>query len=597
MKTSKFLKLYLRYPLGIIGIPLLAWGCSSLPIPEELQHTVVGVAKERLFEKNGPEEIESWKPLADVELTKYVTQVGEKIRKHAGFSSLRYVIIDTPVVQAVSDTLGEEIFVTRGMLATIQNEAELACLLGHEIHHQNQASELSQSTSRRSGLKSYLLEKITAESIKGFEIREDLDEISYANFSKDRETEADVAGSFLCQEAGYDPYAFVNLFSRLATYTNDGLFERIRKLKGSHERLSARSAHLAKVLVSKEIFPNQGLRGAAEFQRAISRSSTYSSSLTPIQRQTLSDLARFETQLERATRKTSKLSAKQLYEILTQLSKIVQRENFTSQEFLNLNRSPNHGGSFFMEERVLNPSSTLTDYRSQTLIRINNLVLAISKIGLSFIPYVGAASDFYELVSGKDFFTGETLSPLDRAFTAIGLAGGQGGNLRKLEQTVLMGVKNVPELQRIFRIAEAETKTFSLNESVRHGPLNPGRLHQIEEGEKTVADTFRSGTYTLEKSDNSQTLYRVQSREYLRGERLQNYWTRTKPTGPTQATLDVALHTDYKNRATHWIEIEIPPQTILYEGFAAKQGGLVGGGSQVYLEKPNPSWIKNQGKF
>jgi len=32
------------------------------------------------------------------------------------------------------------------------------------------------------------------------------------------------------------------------------------------------------------------------------------------------------------------------------------------------------------------------------------------------------------------------------------------------------------------------------------------------------------------------------------------------------------------------------PQTI-YEGAAAAQGGLVGGGNQVYIPKVDPSWV------
>jgi hypothetical protein len=37
--------------------------------------------------------------------------------------------------------------------------------------------------------------------------------------------------------------------------------------------------------------------------------------------------------------------------------------------------------------------------------------------------------------------------------------------------------------------------------------------------------------------------------------------------------------------------IRVPAGTTIYEGFAAPQGGLVGGGSQVFIKNVDPSWI------
>ncbi|OAV01460.1 hypothetical protein AO382_0735 [Moraxella catarrhalis] len=39
------------------------------------------------------------------------------------------------------------------------------------------------------------------------------------------------------------------------------------------------------------------------------------------------------------------------------------------------------------------------------------------------------------------------------------------------------------------------------------------------------------------------------------------------------------------NPATNVVKIEVPPNTRLYQGFAANQEGLVGGGVQVVFPK------------
>ena len=70
-----------------------------------------------------------------------------------------------------------------------------------------------------------------------------------------------------------------------------------------------------------------------------------------------------------------------------------------------------------------------------------------------------------------------------------------------------------------------------------------------------------------------------------------SYWTRIKPKGPLQSVIDSALDQDWGNTATRVVKAEIPAGTKIYEGAAAAQRGLVGGGNQVYIPKVDPKWI------
>jgi len=119
--------------------------------------------------------------------------------------------------------------------------------------------------------------------------------------------------------------------------------------------------------------------------------------------------------------------------------------------------------------------------------------------------------------------------------------------------------------------------------AVRWGPANgSGPLGE------TVANTFRSGSYTESAVSQETTLYR--SYGGSAGE-LASYWTRTPPAGPLQSTMDSALNPAWGNTAQSVSTIRVPSGTTIYEGFAAPQGGLLGGGSQVYIPKVNPNWL------
>ncbi len=51
------------------------------------------------------------------------------------------------------------------------------------------------------------------------------------------------------------------------------------------------------------------------------------------------------------------------------------------------------------------------------------------------------------------------------------------------------------------------------------------------------------------------------------------------------------MYQGWGNTAENIATIKVPEGTTIYQGAAAQQGGLVGGGSQVYIEKVDSSWL------
>ncbi|NIN35007.1 MAG: M48 family metalloprotease, partial [Gammaproteobacteria bacterium] len=72
----------------------------------------------------------------DVELQGYVQYVGEKVAAASHRPDLEYsfTVLDSPEVNAFA-LPGGFIYITRGLMAYLNTEGELAAVLGHEIGH------------------------------------------------------------------------------------------------------------------------------------------------------------------------------------------------------------------------------------------------------------------------------------------------------------------------------------------------------------------------------------------------------------------------------------------------------------------------------
>ena len=126
-------------------------------------------------------------------------------------------------------------------------------------------------------------------------------------------------------------------------------------------------------------------------------------------------------------------------------------------------------------------------------------------------------------------------------------------------------------------------KDFS---AVNHGPLgNPN-------DSTSFASTFRSGNYTDRALTQDTVLYRVIPDD---GNPSGAYWTATPPKGPLQSVIDSALDQNWGNTATRVVKANVPAGTRIFEGVAAPQRGLVGGGNQIVFDRNtnpfNPDWI------
>lgn len=152
----------------------------------------------------------------DPVLADYVERVGQRIARTTEIQNFDYsfTILDTPSVNAFA-LPGGYVYVTRGLLALVSSEAELAGVLSHELAHVN-ARHGAQRLSRMKARERFC-ETLTCDA--DVPVLGDLAmvgaRLALEGFSQEQEFEADKIGIRYLQRAGYDTGAMLSFLKKL----------------------------------------------------------------------------------------------------------------------------------------------------------------------------------------------------------------------------------------------------------------------------------------------------------------------------------------------------------------------------------------------
>ena len=156
-------------------------------------------------------------PIRDAELQRYINQVGRWVALQSERADLSwtFAVIDSADINAFAIP-GGYVFVTSGLYRILQDEAELAGVLGHEIAHivrRHHIEVLKKSQLLGAGAE-LLTRKLGDE--KGLQrLIGSGAEIMSRGLDKSAEFEADRMGVVLAARAGYDPYALISVLQRI----------------------------------------------------------------------------------------------------------------------------------------------------------------------------------------------------------------------------------------------------------------------------------------------------------------------------------------------------------------------------------------------
>jgi predicted Zn-dependent protease len=166
----------------------------------------------------------------DPELVAYVQRIGARVAANSPRKdvSYRFAIADMAETNAFA-LPGGYIYVSRGLLALANSEAELANVIGHEIghvaarHHARQ-----QSRAQNVGILS-ALGTVAAAILGGPEVAQAVGSLGQvagagyiASYSRDQERESDEIGQQLAARAGYDPLGMTRFLDALGRESEIG---------------------------------------------------------------------------------------------------------------------------------------------------------------------------------------------------------------------------------------------------------------------------------------------------------------------------------------------------------------------------------------
>lgn len=157
----------------------------------------------------------------DTALTRYVNLVGLTVAGVAPRPDISYhfAVLETPDVNAFAAP-GGYVFITRGALGLIHNEAELAGVLAHEVGHVNARHVINQL--RKSDAMRELKSDVDIRGGALDRIVGSGTDALFMGLSRDDELQADSLGLEYASAAGYDPGGLAAFIGRLNAHAGEG---------------------------------------------------------------------------------------------------------------------------------------------------------------------------------------------------------------------------------------------------------------------------------------------------------------------------------------------------------------------------------------
>ncbi len=202
-----------------VFLPLLVLlcACASNPVTHHGQLMLISEEKEiRIGDEASKQIKQEYGYYDDLPgLNAYVSSVGEKLVAQSGRSQLifHFQVLNTPVINAFA-LPGGYVYITRGILARLNAEDDLASVLGHEITHvaaRHGAAAISKAYAAQTTM---ILASILAPGTMGNfgDLTNLALNLAFLGYSRSNEAQADEYGITYMEKAGYNPQGAVDSF-------------------------------------------------------------------------------------------------------------------------------------------------------------------------------------------------------------------------------------------------------------------------------------------------------------------------------------------------------------------------------------------------
>ncbi len=207
----------LRTPLACLALAALVVACATNPVTGEKNFVLMSEDQELELGRQYHQAVLKDMPVYDVPaLQAYVDRVGQELatKSHRQNLIYRFTVLDSPTVNAFA-LPGGYIYITRGILAYMNSESQLAGVLGHEIGHVTARHSVRQHSTNT------LVQILGAAAAVGTGSRavSDLSNVLgtalVRGYGRNMELEADRLGAEYLAGVGHDPEHMIDVIGIL----------------------------------------------------------------------------------------------------------------------------------------------------------------------------------------------------------------------------------------------------------------------------------------------------------------------------------------------------------------------------------------------
>jgi predicted Zn-dependent protease len=241
------------------ALAILVGSCATNPVTGKREFTLVSEGQEVAMGKGAAEEVVQTIGLYDNAATQsYVERLGKGLAAQSERPELPWTfrVVDDPVVNAFA-LPGGFIFITRGLMAHMNSEAQLVSVLGHEIGHVT-AKHSVQQISRAQAAQVLLIGGMLASDTVAALGDVGLAGLSvlFLKYGRDAERQADDLGFKYSVNQGYDVRSMPGVFATLKRVSESAGAERLPNWLSTHPSPDERIERIQQMISAQN--PPQG---------------------------------------------------------------------------------------------------------------------------------------------------------------------------------------------------------------------------------------------------------------------------------------------------------------------------------------------------
>lgn len=247
----------------------LTTSCAVNPVSGKKDFVLMSNAQEvQLGNGLHKQTLQRQKPLNNPALQAYVNNLGQQLARQSHRNNIRYTftVIDEPSINAFA-LPGGFIYITTGLMAYLNSEAQLAGVLGHEIGHvtaRHSARQHSRATATS------IIASLLTNKVGNAQLINSLSVATIRGFGRKHELQADRLGSEYLARVGYKPENMIHVVGVLKAQEDFAKF--LAKSEGRqppsyHGTFSTHPSNdqrLQEVVLAARKFPNAGKRSNNE---------------------------------------------------------------------------------------------------------------------------------------------------------------------------------------------------------------------------------------------------------------------------------------------------------------------------------------------